>query len=97
MWHMEEVIVADGRLTPAGNVCPACGRAERMALSVQEVAFELGVSDDIVYELAQLGQIPAIRLSRGPRGGRWIIPILTFRSWLDEQGRAHLVPPLEES
>jgi excisionase family DNA binding protein len=82
--------MAGEQLTVASAICPTCGRAGRMALSVPEVAAELGVSDDIVYELAQRGQIPAVRLSRGRHGGRWVIPTSTFRTWLDEQGRAHL-------
>ncbi len=37
---------------------------ERLVLSVREVADALGVSDDLVYEMAARGELPCLQLGR---------------------------------
>jgi excisionase family DNA binding protein len=44
---------------------------DKLALSVKEVAKQLGLSTDSVYDAVHRGQIPAVRLSQR---GRILIP-----------------------
>lgn len=50
---------------------PGCGR-----ITVPEIARRLGLGRLAVYELLEVGQIPAIRLGR-----RWIITWHAYEQW----------------
>lgn len=40
------------------------GEAERLTLTVEEVAHLLGISRGLAYELARSGRLPVVRLGR---------------------------------
>ena len=50
----------------------------RVVYTVPEVAEALGISRGSAYARVRAGEIPAIRL-----GGRWVIPMHRFHTWLD--------------
>lgn len=54
--------------------------AERLCLTVDEMARELGVSRPIAYELARRADFPAIRLSKR----QIVIPTVALRRWLED-------------
>ncbi|MBE6628979.1 MAG: helix-turn-helix domain-containing protein [Ruminococcaceae bacterium] len=54
-------------------------RNEKLTLSVDELAQELGISKPLAYELARREGFPAIRISER----RIIIPVDALRSWLN--------------
>jgi excisionase family DNA binding protein len=56
---------------------------EKMAITVEEMAHELGISKPIAYELTRRKGFPAIRVSER----RIIIPVDRFREWLNDQTR----------
>ena len=53
---------------------------EKLALSVREVAQQLGISTDSVYEAVHSGQIPCVRLSER---GRILIPRVTVEKMMN--------------
>ena len=53
---------------------------DRLALSVKEVAQQLGLSTDSVYEAVHKGRIPCVRLSRR---GRILIPRATVERMMN--------------
>ena len=55
---------------------------ERAAYNVGDVSALLGISKNRCYDLVAEGAIPSIRL-----GGRIIIPVPAFESWLAAAGR----------
>ena len=60
---------------------------DKLALSVKEVAQQLGLSTDSVYDAVHKGQIPAVRLSQR---GRILIPRASVEKMMD-------IVPLETS
>jgi excisionase family DNA binding protein len=44
---------------------------DRLVLSVAEAAEALGVSDDLVYELTERGELPCLRLGNGSSSPAW--------------------------
>ena len=57
-------------------------------LTVAQIAAYLGVSDQTVYDLLELGEIPAKRVGR-----QWRIRREKFLAWLDsDSNRADLSP-----
>lgn len=50
---------------------------EKTTMSVQELAFQLGISIPKAYELARSNGFPSIRV-----GTRILIPIEAYRKWL---------------
>lgn len=63
--------------------------ADRMTLSVNEAARELGVGRNTAYDLVRAGHLPHVRIGRVIR-----IPRLQLQEWLNEQsnrntGRHH--------
>ena len=52
---------------------------EKLTLSVEELANELGISKPIAYELIKREGFPSIRVSER----RIIIPVDALRSWLN--------------
>lgn len=55
---------------------------EKLAVSVKEAAQMLGISLNNMYALVRREDFPSIRV-----GGRFIIPIDSFRRWLDQAGK----------
>ena len=53
---------------------------EKLTLSVEELAKELGISKPIAYELIKREGFPSIRVSER----RIIIPVEPLRRWLEE-------------
>ena len=53
-------------------------KIEKLTLSVEEMANELGISRPIAYELIKREGFPAIRISER----RIIIPVEALRDWL---------------
>ncbi len=53
---------------------------DRLAMSVKEVAQQLGLSTDSVYEAVHKGSIPSVRLSRR---GRILIPRATVERMMN--------------
>ena len=53
---------------------------EKLTLSVEELAKELGISKPIAYELTKRDGFPSIRVSER----RIIIPVEPLRRWLEE-------------
>ena len=58
--------------------------AEKLTLSVEEMAKMLGISRPIAYELSRKEGFPAIRVSER----RIIIPVDSLKRWLEEQAEA---------
>jgi excisionase family DNA binding protein len=54
--------------------------SDKLALSVREVAQQLGLSKDSVYEAVHSGQIPCVRLSQR---GRILIPRVTVEKMMN--------------
>ena len=54
-------------------------KIEKLTLSVEEMANELGISRPIAYELLKQEGFPSIRISER----RIIIPVEALRSWLN--------------
>ena len=54
-------------------------RNEKLTLSVDELAQELGISKPLAYDLIKRDGFPAVRISER----RIIIPIDALRSWLN--------------
>ena len=52
---------------------------EKLTLSVEELAKELGISKPIAYELIKRDGFPSIRVSER----RIIIPVEALRAWLN--------------
>jgi len=52
---------------------------EKMTISVQELAEQMGISLPKAYELTRTQGFPVIRV-----GARVLIPVLDFRRWLTE-------------
>ena len=59
------------------------GTVTRAVYTIAEVAAQLDLSTGSVYALVRKGDIPAMKL-----GGRWVIPIRRFQTWLD----THTIP-----
>ena len=57
---------------------------EKLTLSVEEMANELGISRPIAYELIKRDGFPAIRISER----RIIIPVEALRNWLNKNAGA---------
>lgn len=57
---------------------------EKLTLSVEEMANELGISRPIAYELIKREGFPAIRISER----RIIIPVEALRNWLNKNAGA---------
>lgn len=57
---------------------------EKLALTVQEAAALLGLSEAAVYNLVHTEGFPAIQ----PGGGKWIINRLRLQDWLDRRTEA---------
>jgi len=53
---------------------------EKIALTVQEVAVAIGISDRRVWDLINVEGFPVVRL-----GKRVVIPVDGLRQWLAEQ------------
>ncbi|MBL7260656.1 helix-turn-helix domain-containing protein [Paractinoplanes lichenicola] len=51
-----------------------------MALPLKEVAALLGLSLGGTYQAIRAGEIPAKRI-----GGRWVVPVHRFHTWLNTQ------------
>ncbi|WP_327005874.1 helix-turn-helix domain-containing protein [Dactylosporangium sp. NBC_01737] len=69
--------------TPRSNATDAPERATpatvtRAVYTVAEVAELLSLSTGSTYALVRKGDIPAMKL-----GGRWVIPVRRFETWLD--------------
>ena len=62
---------------------------DRLALSVKEVARQLGLSTDSVYEAVRKGSIPSVRLSRR---GRILIPRAIVERMMDAAASEERVP-----
>ena len=56
---------------------------EKLTLSVEELAKELGISKPIAYELIKREGFPSIRVSER----RIIIPVEPLRRWLEENAQ----------
>ncbi len=54
--------------------------AEKLTLSVEEMAHELGISKPLAYELLKREGFPSIRISER----RIIIPLDALRAWLND-------------
>lgn len=54
---------------------------DRIAYSAHEAADAIGLSYNRVIELANRGEIPAVKI-----GGVWRFPIGPLRAWLDGRG-----------
>ena len=54
-------------------------RNEKLTLSVDELAQELGISKPLAYELTRRDGFPSVRISER----RIIIPVDALRSWLN--------------
>ena len=54
---------------------------EKLTLSVEEMALELGISKPVAYELTRREGFPAIRISER----RIIIPVDGLRNWLNTE------------
>ena len=54
--------------------------SDKLALSVKEVAQQLGLSTDSVYDAVHRGQIPAVRLSQR---GRILIPRVSVEKMMN--------------
>ena len=59
-------------------------RNEKLTLSVDELAQELGISKPIAYELTKRDGFPSVRISER----RIIIPVDALRSWLNANAGA---------
>ena len=57
---------------------------EKLTISVDELATQLGISRPLAYELTRLEGFPAVRL--GER--RIVIPVDGLKRWLDSQSGA---------
>ena len=57
---------------------------EKLTLSVEELANELGISKPIAYELTRRDGFPSVRVSER----RIIIPVDALRSWLNANAGA---------
>ena len=57
---------------------------EKMTITVEEMATELGISRPVAQELVKRAGFPAIRVS--PR--RIIIPVEALRNWLNKNAGA---------
>ena len=57
---------------------------EKLTLSVEEMANELGISRPVAYELIKRKGFPAIRISER----RIIIPVEALRDWLNKNAGA---------
>lgn len=53
----------------------------KIALTVDELALELGISRSAAYELIKRDDFPSVRIS----GRRVIIPVDKLREWLNKQ------------
>jgi excisionase family DNA binding protein len=58
---------------------------ERAVYTVAEAAYLLSLSLGSTYALVRKGEIPALKL-----GGRWVIPIRAFQTWLDNLPTANV-------
>lgn len=52
--------------------------AERLVVSIVEAGQSLGISDDLVYELTERGELPCVRLGR-----RKVIPVRAIEMILE--------------
>lgn len=59
-------------------------RNEKLTLSVDELAQELGISKPLAYELAKREGFPSIRISER----RILIPLDALRAWLNANAGA---------
>lgn len=57
---------------------------EKLTLTVEEMATELGISRPVAYELVKRAGFPAIRISER----RIIIPVEALRNWLNKNAGA---------
>lgn len=57
---------------------------EKITISVQELAKQMGISLPKAYELARTAGFPVIRV-----GTRVLIPLVEFRHWLAENSNLH--------
>ena len=57
---------------------------EKLTISVDELATQLGISRPLAYELTRRDGFPAVRL--GER--RIVIPLDGLKRWLDSQSKA---------
>ena len=57
---------------------------EKMTITVEEMANELGISRPVAYELVKRAGFPAIRISER----RIIIPVEALRNWLNKNAGA---------
>ena len=64
----------------------AMGGADRLTLTVEEVAHLLGISRGLAYELARCGKLPVIRL-----GHRILIPRVALEKMLSQPNNTNLV------
>lgn len=55
---------AVGTLELDSAALPGVAATERLVLSIAEAAEALGVSDDLVYELTERGELPCLRFGR---------------------------------
>ena len=62
---------------------------DRLALSVKEVARQLGLSTDSVYEAVHKGSIPSVRLTRR---GRILIPRATVERMMEAAASENALP-----
>jgi excisionase family DNA binding protein len=56
-------------------------RVERVTITVEEAARQLGISRGSAYAAARRGELPAIRLNR-----RIVVPRVAFQRWLEGAG-----------
>jgi excisionase family DNA binding protein len=56
-------------------------RVERVTITVEEAARQLGISRGSAYAAARRGELPAIRLNR-----RIVVPRVAFQRWLESAG-----------
>ncbi|MEO7443050.1 MAG: excisionase family DNA-binding protein [Acidimicrobiales bacterium] len=66
---------------------------DRLTLSVAEAAEALGVSDDLVYELTERGELPCLRVGRRKLIPRRAVEMLVELAIVDFVPNAKTLPP----
>ncbi len=72
----EQAVRRNGSDSQSGS--GACRMSPRLVLSVSEAAHALGVSDDLIYQLTERGELPCLRFGR-----RKVIPKQAIQSVIE--------------
>ena len=67
----------------ANNTSDGRERVEQIAYNLAQAAEAAGVSEPIMRQLVRMDGFPAIKVGR-----RWIIPVVSFVTWLKEQAKS---------